>query len=194
MPQCRRRPVEPFLTAASTAGPPSAAATLSRRVPRVGAWGALLLVAFVAGTALRVWQLDIQILVDDEWHAIHKLLRSGPLDILTHLGYADYSIPLTLYYQQLQRTIGLSEWGMHVPPLVAGIGLMLVGPRLLAGSFALPARATWTMLVAISPLLVYHSKIARPYALTSLLTFVAIVVFRSWGNQRRPRDAAIYVA
>jgi hypothetical protein len=194
MPQCRRRPVEPFLTAASTAGPPSAAATLSRRVPRVGAWGALLLVAFVAGTALRVWQLDIQILVDDEWHAIHKLLRSGPLDILTHLGYADYSIPLTLYYQQLQRTIGLSEWGMHVPPLVAGIGLMLVGPRLLAGSFALPARTTWTILVAISPLLVYHSKIARPYALTSLLTFVAIVVFRSWWIHRRRRDAAIYVA
>ena len=126
-------------------------------VPQVRAWNALLIVAFVAGTALRAWQLDIQILIDDEWHAIHKLLRSGPLDIATHLGYADYSIPLTLYFQQLQRTIGLSEWGMHVPSLVAGIGLLLVGPRLLARSFSLPVRATWTTLVAISPLLVYHS-------------------------------------
>ena len=166
---------------------------MSRRAPRADAWSALLLVAFVAGAALRIWQLDIQILIDDEWHAIHKLLRSSPLDIVTHLGYADYSIPLTLYYQQLQRTIGLSEWGMHVPSLVAGLGLLLVGPRLLARSFALPVRATWTILVAISPLLVYHSKIARPYALTSLLTFVAILAFRAWWLDRRGRAALLYV-
>src|SRR6478752_6426673 len=166
---------------------------MSRRAPRADAWSALLLVAFVAGAALRIWQLDIQILIDDEWHAIHKLLRSSPLDIVTHLGYADYSIPLTLYYQQLQRTIGLSEWNMHVPSLLAGIGLLLVGPRMLARSCALPVRAIWTALVAISPLLVHHAKIARPYALTSLLTFVAILAFRAWWIDRRRRDAVIYV-
>jgi hypothetical protein len=182
------------LTAAPIAGERVARGAMLHGVPQVRAWNALLLVAFVAGTALRAWQLDIQILIDDEWHAIHKLLRSGPLDIATHLGYADYSIPLTLYFQQLQRTIGLSEWGMHVPSLVAGIGLLLVGPRLLARSCSLPVRATWTTLVAISPLLVYHSKIARPYALTSLLTFVAILSFRSWWLGRRNRDAALYVA
>jgi len=154
----------------------------------------LLLAAFLAGTALRLWQLDIQILIDDEWHAIHKLLRASPVDILTHVGYADYSIPLALYYQQLQRTIGLSEWGMHVPSIVAGVALLLVGPRLLARSFALPVRATWTMLVAISPLLVYHSKIARPYALTSLLTFVAVLAFRAWWSGGRRRDAVLYAA
>ena len=160
---------------------------------RAAGWNALLLVAFVGGAAIRAWQLDIQILIDDEWHAIHKLLRSGATDILTHLGHADYSIPLTLYYQWLYRTIGLSEWGMHVPPLLAGIGLLLVGSRLLARSFALPVRAMWTAAVAISPLLVYHSKVARPYALTSLLTFVAILAFRAWWLDGRRRDAAIYV-
>jgi hypothetical protein len=151
-----------------------------------------MLVAFVAGVALRLWQLDIQILIDDEWHAIHKLLRSGPGDILTHLGYADYSIPLTLYYQWLYRTIGLSEWAMHLPPLVAGVALLLIGPRMLARWAGLPARATWLGLAALSPLLVYHSKVARPYALTSLLTFVAIVAFRAWWLEGRRRDAAIY--
>ena len=34
--------------------------------PRATAWSALLLAAFLVGTALRVWQLDIQILIDDE--------------------------------------------------------------------------------------------------------------------------------
>ncbi|MGE5737795.1 MAG: hypothetical protein ACM34F_02810 [Betaproteobacteria bacterium] len=158
----------------------------------IAAWNALLVVAFVTGTALRVWQIDIQILIDDEWHAIHKLLRAGPLDILTHLGYADYSVPLTLYYQALYRTIGLSEWGMHVPPLLAGVGLLLIGPRLLADLVPLPVRAVWTALVATSPLLVYHSKVARPYAITSLLTFVAIVAFHAWWRDGRRRDGALY--
>ena len=154
---------------------------------------ALMLLAFVAGLALRAWQLDIQILIDDEWHAIHKLLRATPLDILTHLGYADYSIPLTLYYQWLYRTVGLSEWGMHAPALVAGVALLLIGPRMLARWLPLPTRAVWLALVAISPLLVYHSKVARPYALTSLLTFVAIVAFRGWWRSGRRADATLYV-
>lgn len=181
---------------------PGSAATQSR--PTVGdatgarssiafEWNAFLLAAFTVGTVLRAWQLDIQILIDDEWHAVHMLLRSSPVDILTSFGYADYSIPLTLYYQGLYRTIGLSEWGMHVPSLIAGVGLLLVGPRMLARSCALPVRAIWTALVAISPLLVYHAKIARPYALTSLLTFVAILAFRAWWIDRRWRDAVIYV-
>ena len=165
------------------------------RSARPGApWNALLLAAFLVGSALRAWQLDIQILIDDEWHAIHKLLHSSPVDILTHFGYADYSIPLTLYYQWLYRTIGLSEWGMHVPSLLAGVALLLVGPRLIARWFALPTRAIWTALIAISPLLVYHSKVARPYALTSLLTFVAIIAFREWWLHGRNRDGGIYVA
>jgi hypothetical protein len=152
----------------------------------------LLLATFLTGVALRAWQLDIQILIDDEWHAIHKLLRASPVDILTHLGYADYSIPLTLYYQWLYRTIGLSEWGMHAPALVAGVALLVIGPRMLANWAPLATRAIWLGLVAVSPLLVYHSKIARPYALTSLLSFVAIVAFRAWWRGGRRGDAALY--
>jgi hypothetical protein len=184
------------LTAAEPAATHAAAAAgrTLRPVPRIRAWDVLLLGAFLVGAALRAWQIDIQILIDDEWHAVHKLLRSGPVDILTHLGYADYSIPLTLYFQALYRTIGLSEWGMHLPSLLAGIGLLLVGPRLLARSFARPTQAIWTTLVAVSPLLVYHSKIARPYALTSLLTFVAFIAFRAWWIDRRSRDALLYAA
>ncbi|HEY3460732.1 MAG TPA: hypothetical protein VGL52_07890, partial [Casimicrobiaceae bacterium] len=50
-------------------------------------WNLLLVTAFVSGFALRAWQVDIQILLEDEWHAIHKLLRSSALDIFTHLGH-----------------------------------------------------------------------------------------------------------
>ena len=52
--------------------PPAAAATRARIGARFDPMGfnALLLVAFIAGVALRVWQIDIQIPIDDEWHAI----------------------------------------------------------------------------------------------------------------------------
>ena len=185
----RARVVSDSSTVAASGVPVAQPLPLQTRV-----WNALLLVAFVVGAALRAWQIDIQVLIDDEWHAVHKLLRAGPLDILTHLGYADYSIPLTLYYQWLYRTIGLSEWGMHLPSLIAGIALLLIGPRLIARWVPLPSRAVWTALIAISPLLVYHSKVARPYALTSLLTFVAIVAFHRWWQTERRSDAWIYVA
>jgi len=58
-------------------------------------------------------------------------------------------------------------------------------------------RATWVGLLAISPLLVYHSKVARPYALTSLLVPVAIIAFRRWwlaGRNARGWSASYVVA
>src|SRR5438034_1180659 len=52
------------------------------------------------------------------------------------------------------------------------------------------------LLLAISPLLVYQSKTARPYALTSLLAFIAIVAFRRWWQRdgSSPALAAAYAA
>jgi hypothetical protein len=53
---------------------------------------------------------------------------------------------------------------------------------------------TWALLLAISPLLVYLSRTARPYALTCLLTFAAVVAFRNWwrGARHAKAWAAIY--
>lgn len=161
--------------------------------PVVSGWNLLLVTAFVAGFALRVWQIDIQILLEDEWHAIHKLLRASAFDIVTHLGHADYSIPLTLYYQWLERSVGLSEWSMHAPSVVAAVALLLIGPALLARWSPPPVRAIWLALVAVSPLFVYFAKIARPYALTSVLTFVGIVAFRVWWCEGRRWGAIAYV-
>ena len=146
----------------------------------VSAWTALASVALGAGIYLRATQLPTQILLDDEWHAIHKLLQSDAKGILTSFGVADYSIPLTLYYRFVALHGGLSEWAMHVPLLVAGIALLVVVPLMLRREAEPPVRAVWVALLAISPLLVYLSRTARPYALTCLLAFVAVVAFRRW--------------
>jgi hypothetical protein len=144
------------------------------------AWTATLALAVAAGAWLRWYQLRIQILLDDEWHAVHKVLHSDALGIATTFGFADHSIPLTLYYRLLALHGGLTEWVMRLPLLLSGIALLVVAPLALRRETTRAVRALWVVLLAISPLFVYLSRTARPYALTSLLAFVALVAFRRW--------------
>ena len=158
-------------------------------------WSLLSLAAFAAGVWLRTYQLRIQIILDDEWHAVHKLLQAGYSNIATHFGFADYSIPLTLYFRYLHDHGGLSEWAMHVPSLIAGLALLALGPLLVARWVSRQTAAIWAALVAISPLLVYLAKTARPYAWTSLLTLLALLAFwQWWQRQGNPRAwGCVYV-
>jgi len=164
--------------------------------PRTGRWMAWTLAAafaIAAGAWLRWYQLGIQVLIDDEWHALHKVIHSDAYGIATSFGFADHSIPLTLYYRFLALHGGLTEWVMHLPMLVAGVALLAVAALSLKRETSLATRAAWVTLLAISPLLVYHSKTARPYALTSLFTFLAIVAFRRWWRgERSLACAALY--
>ena len=117
------------------------------------AWSALLLVAIGVAAAFRTYALGSQIVIDDEWHALHKVMRSGLIGILTHLDYADFSIPLTVYYRLLHDLGGISEWGMHLPLVLAGCALVVVGPLLARPWASLPIRATWALLLAILSLI-----------------------------------------
>jgi hypothetical protein len=150
-------------------------------------WTAVVLLALAVGIFLRCYQLGTQIPLDDEWHAIHKLLHADARDIATHLGLADYSIPLTLYYRFLYLHGGLDEWGMRLPILFAGVALLGLAPWLLRRQAAPATLAIWTALLAISPFLVYHSRTARPYAITTLLVFVAVMAFREWWRRGEGR-------
>jgi len=162
------------------------------RESRAG-WWIVFALAFAAGTFLRCWQLGSQILLDDEWHAIQKLLYSGYSDIATHFGTNDYSIPLTLYFRFLFDHGGLDEWGMRWPMLASGIALIGIAPWLLRKYASAATTALWSGLLAISPLMVYHSRTARPYAITTLLVFVAIIAFIEWWRRHERRWAALYV-
>jgi hypothetical protein len=162
------------------------------RTQRTGTSASAVAVAFAllaaasitVGIYLRATQLSTQILLDDEWHAIHKLLHSDVKGIVTSFGVADYSIPLTLYFRFLALHGGLSEWQMHLPMLLAGIALLAAGPWLLRRDAPPAALAAWVALLAISPLLVYLSRTARPYSITCVLAFVAVIAFRNAWSAR----------
>ncbi len=156
-------------------------------------WFVLVALAIVAGAFLRAWQLDTQILLDDEWHAIHKLLTSDYRDIATHFGLADYCIPLTLLYKFFALHGGLTEPDMHLPPFLCGVGLLFVALWLPRRWPDIPTRAVWIALMAISPMMTYHSRTARPYAITTLLVFIAVIAFyETMRGERRVRWAMLY--
>ena len=163
---------------------------------RAVAWSALALLAVGVAAALRTYALGSQVVIDDEWHALHKVMRSNLIGILTHLDYADFSIPVALYYRALQETIGITEWSMRAPMVVAGIALVALAPWLARAWTTRAAGVAWSVLLAISPMLVYLSRTARPYAITALTSTVAIVAFERWWRGDEPgrtRWAIAYV-
>jgi hypothetical protein len=85
---------------------------------------------------------------------------------------------------------------LRLPMLLAGIGLIVLAPLLLRRQFAPATQAIWMLLLALSPFMIYHSRTARPYALTTLLAFVAVIAFREWWlrDAARMRWAVLYVA
>jgi len=166
----------------------------ARRVSR----SALVLLGLVvaAGAFTRIFQFSQQVLLDDEWHAIHQL-SSGktPAQLFLSIGHADYSIPLGLLYWLEGRWFGLSELGMRWPMLLAGLATLVLLPAWAWRRYSPRVALIFAGLLATSPLLLIYSQTARPYALTLLLSLVGIYGFdryrktpvsaRSW--------AAVYV-
>lgn len=158
----------------------------------------LLGVAIVLlGAWLRLDQFMVQVVTDDEWHALTQLAAGrSPAQIALSFGLADYSIPLTLLYGWEAEVFGLSELGMRWPQMLAGLLLLPLFPLWAARRFGGRVALVFALLLAISPLLVNYSRIARPYGLTLLLGYLAHYAFwRYWeGGERRWRFAFAYAA
>lgn len=148
------------------------------------------------GAWLRLDQLGSQTLIDDEWHAVHQLVRSSPGRFMLSLGHDDYSIPLTLYFWAVAQTLGLSELAMRLPLLLAGLATIVVLPWALRGRLDGRVLLVFALGLAASPLLAGYSRMARPYALTLLLSFVALAWLERATREGRMRAwlACGYVA
>lgn len=153
-----------------------------------------LFAAIVAlGAALRLDQFAVQVLLDDEWHAVHQILRHGPASILLELGHADYGIPLALYDWALARTVGLSETAMRLPMMLCGLATIVLFPLAVAARIGRAEALAFALLLAVSPLLVAYSQIARPYAIGVLLGWLAHRAFRRYW-EGSGRAGAAYAA
>lgn len=156
-------------------------------------WGLAMLLALAVGVWLRMSQLGHQILLDDEWHAVHKLMQADYRGIFLSFGYADHSIPLTLLFNLLAETIGLSELRMRALPLLFGLLSLLVVPWLLKPWLDRRAVLLLTALLALSPLLIHFSRYVRPYSITILLGFAAVIALWHWWHDEDRRWLLVFV-
>ena len=147
-----------------------------------------------AGLFLRLDQLASQLLLEDEWHAVYRVVHDAPMAVFLDFGHSDSSIPLTLLYLAEARAVGLSELAMRWPLVTAGIATLVLFPWYVARHVGRAEALLFAALLAISPLLYFFSRMARPYALTLLLVYVAHVAFRRHCRAATPRrsDAALY--
>jgi len=135
-------------------------------------WSFLL--AVLAGTALRLDQIGIQIPLDDEWHALHAVERFGYAHVATHFGWTDYCIPLTLFDKLIADTVGLSELWLRLPVVVAGLVSLVLMPLVVRPWVGRETSSVFAWLLAVSPLHVYFTRYARPYSIALLLAFLAV--------------------
>jgi hypothetical protein len=154
----------------------------------------VLLAALAAGLFARLFQIELQIPMDDEWHAIAKAASSSYREIVLSFGLADHSIPVALFYRWLIGEGRLSEAWMFGPPLAAGVATCLAIVIVARRAVSPLALGLFASLLAISPLLVLYSRQARPYALSLFLALAAAWAAWRWWREGKFSHAALYLA
>lgn len=162
--------------------PRCATSMISRHRPTTFAISACL-AAFLLGAYLRFDQFFEQVLIDDEWHAVHQLIESTPARIVTSFGHADYSIPLTLLYWFEAKYFGLSEVAMRWPMMLCGLTTLAVFPAFIWRQLGRREAALFAFLLSLSPILIIYSRTARPYAITLLISYLALYAFEAYRNR-----------
>src|SRR5258706_10100898 len=129
------------------------------------AFAAALMLALVAGLGLRWYLLADQVFSDDEWHGLYYVIGKSPGWLLTHFSIPGATcIPLNFYTWVLGATTGWSELLLRLPSLACGVLCVAAGP-LLARKIIGDRRAVLLgFLLAISPVLIFYSRICRPYS------------------------------
>ena len=154
----------------------------------------LIFSAFLTGLILRVYEFSNQIIADDEFHALYVAIRNSYTYISTHFGVTDHSIPLALMYKLWMEVLPLNEFVLRAPMLLSGIATILVFPFLLRAHLNKESIHAYRWLLAISPLCIYFSRYARPYAITMLLAFTALVAFYEWARKGQHSMLFLYLS
>ncbi len=90
-------------------------------------------------------------------------------------------------------TSGLSELGMRMPLLLAGILLILVAPLAARRLLGRTGMLVFLALLAFSPQLIFYSRYARPYGIAVFLCTTTLIAFAAWFRTRRIGWAVLLV-
>jgi len=148
--------------------------------------------ALLIGAYLRLVGIGSQIVWADEWWPLKIATRYPFSYIFSHYHISDNCIPLTVLYRIFLKTIGLNDVTFRLPQLVTGIAAVAVFPLLLKDACGKIAAIIFSYLIALSPLLIFFSRHARPYSIIVFLGFISIIAFYRWIRTKDRRYAALY--
>ncbi|MDR3459524.1 MAG: hypothetical protein P4N60_19010 [Verrucomicrobiae bacterium] len=166
---------------------------LLRRWKQEPAFILTLAVALLAGLWLRCYLLMDQVYADDEWHGLYYVIGKSPFWLLTHFSIPGATcIPLNFYAWVLGATTGWSELWLRLPSLICGILCVVIGP-LLARELIGSRRTMWLgLLLGIAPVLVFYSRVCRPYSAVAFTGFVALLFAARWLRSGGLRPALLF--
>jgi hypothetical protein len=177
-------------------GAPGKETGTAAAVPRTSTFRSMLWIGppFVVGCVLRLLDLRGQVVSGDELHAVRAAIEIEFPKILVTYLLSDHCIPLSSFYRAAMLVgVPINETLLRAPVVLSGLLILLLVPwwakKTLGGRTA-QILAWW---LAVSPLLVYYSRIVRSYMPIVLLGMLAVGLFWMWLESRRRWQAAAYV-
>jgi len=147
------------------------------------------------GLVPRLWNLPAQVMSDDEMHSVRAAVSLPVSDILVTYQPVDSCIPLTAMWRAVLDAGGHpDEMMLRLPAVLSGALLLLVAPWWAARRIGRGVALVLAALLALSPELVFYSRIARSYAPIVLFGFGAVAAFEAWWRRPSWRMGALYVA
>jgi len=154
-----------------------------------------LVSGILAGVTLRLWGLSGQIMFGDELHAIQTVVNLDLGRILTTYRLADHCMPMSGYDRVLvDAGLHLTEILVRAPAFIAGLLTLMVLPFAISRLGDRGSATVFAWLLALSPTLVFYSRIGRPYAVIVLLGFLAAACFWRFRETGRVRWGVAYAA
>jgi len=153
----------------------------------------LISLSFITGTILRFYLISSQILIDDEWHGMNYVIDRSFQYVLMNHGWGGNSIPMDLYHWFLLNTYGWSELSLRAPALIAGVLSLILFPFFVAKICNSRSTIIFSFLLAISPVLVFYSRMCRPYSIVVLFGFLAFFSLLLWVKNGERKFVILYV-
>ncbi len=158
------------------------------------AFWTLILLSFIVGTILRSYLISSQIIIDDEWHGINYVIGRSFQYVFTNHGLGANSIPMNLYRWFLLNTVGWSELLLRSPTLIAGVLSLIIFPIFVVKMFNRRTTVIFSFLLSMSPVLIFYSRMSRPYGIVVVLSFVAFFSLLFWMISGKRKFVLLYIA
>lgn len=153
-----------------------------------------LAAAAAIGSFLRCYLLNDQVFADDEWHGLYFAIGRTPGWLLTHFSIPGATcIPLNFYTGIAGATVGWSETILRLPSLIFGLLCVVLCPVIARPMIGARQAAWLALLLSISPLLIFYSRIARPYSAVACLGFLGLLSAGRWAQSGQKRWAALFI-